>query len=53
MTRTELKAKADGYRKAAEAATPGERTALLRKARNYYEDAGLTGMARWCERHMA
>jgi hypothetical protein len=52
MTRDELLKKAEQYRKLAAKATPGERTALLRKARNCYDDAGLGGMARMCERFM-
>jgi hypothetical protein len=52
-TRETLVKKADAYRKMAEqAATASDRNVLLRKARNYYEDAELTGLARWCERHM-
>lgn len=52
MTKQELLKKADQYRKEAAKATPGERTALLKKARNYYADAGREGMAKWLERFM-
>jgi hypothetical protein len=38
--------------KLARTATAGMRTVYLKKARNYYADAGLTGRADWCERHM-
>ena len=54
MTKQELKAKAEEYRKLAtqadQAGQLGMRTVYLKKARNYYEEAGLTGSARWCER---
>ncbi len=53
MTRTELKAAADRFARLAAIATQGERQALLLKARNYYEDAGYTGLARRIERFMA
>lgn len=54
MTTRELRTRADEFRKAAGAATTAsDRAVLLRKARNYYEDAGRTGMARWCERFLA
>lgn len=53
MTRTELETKAEGYRKlAAKATTESDRNVLLRKARDYYQEAGLTGMAAWCERFL-
>lgn len=53
MTRTEIKAKADQYRKmACNSTSESDRATLLRKARNYYEDLGMTGMARFCERWM-
>jgi hypothetical protein len=51
-TRGELTKKASDHLKAARKATPGERTALLRKARNYYEEAGYHGMAAWCQSKM-
>jgi hypothetical protein len=39
-------------RLASKAPTETERRDLLRKARSFYLDAGLTGMAAWCERHI-
>ena len=53
MSRDEIRAKADQYRKqAARAQTASDRAVLLRKARNYYADLEMTGMARWCEARM-
>jgi hypothetical protein len=53
MSRNELKKAADSYRDAAaKATTRNDRDVLLRKARNYYADLEMTGMVRWCERHM-
>jgi hypothetical protein len=49
--RETLVARADHLRRKAEKATECERAVLLRKAANYYRDAGLTGFAGWCERH--
>jgi hypothetical protein len=54
MSRTELKTKAEQYvRMAAKATAKSDRDVLLKKARNYYADLGLTGMVRWCERHIS
>jgi hypothetical protein len=53
MTRNELRAKADQYRtEAAKATTTSDRDVLLRKARNYYAELEMSGMVRWCERHI-
>lgn len=52
MTRTELKAAADRFVQMARTASEGMRTVYLRKARDRYEDLGLTGLAQWCEKHM-
>lgn len=50
MTRTEIIRKANELRKAAEKAEGNDRNVLLRKARNYFQEAGLDGMAGWCEK---
>lgn len=52
MRRNELQTKADTFRKLAEKADEGMRIVYLKQARAYYSEAGLNGMARWCERHM-
>lgn len=51
MTRNELRAKADGFRQAASfAKTLADRNVLLRKAGNYYEDAGFPRLAASCRK---
>jgi hypothetical protein len=53
MTTAELRAKAETYRKLAEKATAkSDRDVLLKKARNYYAELEMSGMVRWCERHL-
>jgi hypothetical protein len=53
MTRTELKAKAEHYRKLAEKApTVFDRDMLLRKALRYYSELEMSGMVQWCNRFL-
>jgi hypothetical protein len=53
MTRTELKTKAEQYRKMAEkATTTSDRNVMLKKARNYYAELEMTGMVQWIERFL-
>lgn len=52
MSRKEIKAKAEGFRKAAETKTGSDRAVLLRKARNYYAELEMSGMVKWCEKHI-